>query len=83
MWLLSTQEFHAGSPRIAASTNLDQNPWRRTDAGWERISDWKIDNHHRPLAARIHPGLVASFMVLAAVGTLVAFSPATRPEPAG
>ena len=55
--------------------------WRRTANGWERSSTWKDSQHANelPPASNLHPGLLASFQILASVGSLLAFS--NRDEP--
>ena len=54
--------------RLAATSQAD---WVRTVDGWERAGSWEPMVSHRP---RLHPVVVASGQVLAAVLALVAFA---------
>jgi len=66
--------------RSAAVPSIDDQ-WRRTAEGWERMSDWQ--NRRKiappPVAASIHPGLVAGFQLLASLGWLWGCVRETRP----
>lgn len=50
--------------------------WRRTNDGWERSTTWNESPRAStlPAASNLHPGLLASFQVLASIGSLLAFS---------
>ncbi len=84
IWLGYTVEVCL-SPRCPPQDNRPQqtmdDAWRRTADGWELSTSWR--NHEsrqaaKPHAALIHPGLIASFLVLASLGGLLAFSNTQR-----
>ncbi len=55
--------------QTAVAQSIQNDPWRRTKDGWERTSSWNIRG--KPIAARIHPGLVAGMQLLLCIGGLV------------
>lgn len=58
-----------------AFSHIQDDPWRRTAQGWEKKGDWSLHDGNDPIAASIHPGLLASFQLLACVGGLLAMEP--------
>jgi len=58
------------SEQAVASQLFHNDPWRRTDDGWEHTSGWNV--RKKPMAARIHPSVVAGLQVLVCLGGLLA-----------
>ena len=86
IWLGYTVEVCL-SPRCPPQDNRAQqtmdDAWRRTADGWELNTSWRIHELRqvaKPHAALIHPGLIASFLVLASLGGLLAFSNTQRSD---
>lgn len=54
--------------------------WRRTESGWVQTDSWitSSSSTRETPATRLHPGLIAAFVVLVSIGGLLAFDPAIR-----
>lgn len=48
------------------------DPWRRTENGWERIDQWEPP---APRQDHVHPAVVATLELLISLGALVGLSP--------
>ncbi len=69
----------AAGVRTSESNDLVSG-WRRLDSGWVQTDDWTTSSSStgQATATRIHPGLIASFVVLVSIGGLLGFEPAFR-----
>ena len=54
--------------------------WRRTDQGWVQTADWTVSSSgtDQAQATRLHPSLIAAFILLVSTGALLAFEPLIR-----
>ena len=55
---------------------VDQG-WRRTDQGWVRTADWTVSSSgtEQAHATRLHPCLIAAFVLLVSTAALLTFEP--------
>lgn len=68
-----------GAPIEPSRPTCDAIAWRRTQTGWENAANWQTDQVARPKP--LHPGVVASFCLLASLLALASFSaPPDNPE---
>ncbi len=61
-----------GAPIEPSRPTSDAIAWRRTQTGWENAANWQTDQVPRPKP--LHPGVVASFCLLASLLALASFS---------
>ena len=60
---------------VGSETVVSDEGWRRTAHGWENISNWQphIPQYSPPLAATVHPLVVAGLELLIVAGIGVFF----------
>jgi hypothetical protein len=88
VWLLVVLLALAGWMSVRVGAPIAQPPttpvevsWRRTATGWENAGEWSPEAFRR--GDLLHPGLVASFCLLASLLALTAFAePAKAAESA-
>jgi hypothetical protein len=86
VWLLVVLLTLAGWLCVQIGAPVSQPPpsptevsWRRTANGWENAGEWTPELFRRQ--EPLHPGLIASFCLLASLFALTAFAePAKAPE---
>jgi len=66
-----------GRPVQTPSAAPAEVSWRRTATGWENAGEWSPELFRRQ--ELLHPGLVASFCLLASLFALTAFAEPAKP----